>query len=36
VSEPQSPAGVALRDLARAVTARVAGLSPALPITAPR
>jgi len=36
VSEPQSPAGVALRDLARAVTTRVAGLSPALPITAPR
>ncbi|HEV2672888.1 MAG TPA: Mrp/NBP35 family ATP-binding protein, partial [Gemmatimonadales bacterium] len=36
LSEPESPAGVALRDLARTVAARVAGLSPALPITAPR
>ena len=36
VSEPDSPAGVALRDLARTVSARVAGLSPALPLTAPR
>jgi ATP-binding protein involved in chromosome partitioning len=33
VSEPDSPAGMALRDLARAVTTRVAGLSPALPVT---
>ncbi|HWC73215.1 MAG TPA: Mrp/NBP35 family ATP-binding protein [Gemmatimonadales bacterium] len=36
VSEPESPAGVALRELARTVTARLAGLSPALPITTPR
>jgi ATP-binding protein involved in chromosome partitioning len=33
VSQPDSPAGVALRDLARAVTARTAALTPALPIT---
>ena len=33
VSEPDSPAGMALRDLARTVTTRVAGLSPALPVT---
>ncbi|HKA57868.1 MAG TPA: Mrp/NBP35 family ATP-binding protein [Gemmatimonadales bacterium] len=36
VSEPESPAGVALRTLARTVTERVAGLAPALPLTAPR
>jgi ATP-binding protein involved in chromosome partitioning len=34
VSEPDSPAGAALRDLARTVTTRTAGLTPALPITA--
>jgi ATP-binding protein involved in chromosome partitioning len=34
VAEPESAAAVALTELARAVTARVAGLSPALPITA--
>src|SRR5256886_10623260 len=34
VGEPDSPAAVALTELARAVTTRVAGLSPALPITA--
>jgi ATP-binding protein involved in chromosome partitioning len=34
VGEPDSPAAQALTELARAVTARVAGLSPALPITA--
>lgn len=33
LSEPDSPAGMALRDLARTVTTRVAGLSPALPVT---
>jgi ATP-binding protein involved in chromosome partitioning len=33
VSQPESPAGVALRDLARTVTARTAGLTAALPIT---
>ncbi len=36
IGEPDSPAGVALRNLARTVTTRAAGLSPALPITAPR
>ena len=36
LSAPESPAGVALRDLARSVIAHVAGLSPAHPITAPR
>ncbi len=36
VSEPDSPAGVALRALARTVITRTAGLVPALPITAPR
>jgi ATP-binding protein involved in chromosome partitioning len=36
VGEPDSPAAVALAELARAVTARAAGTSPALPITAPR
>jgi ATP-binding protein involved in chromosome partitioning len=36
MSEPESPAGVALRALARTVTERVAGLAPALPLTAPR
>ena len=37
VSQPDSPAGMALRDLARTVIARTAGLSPALPVTgAPR
>jgi len=37
VSQPESPAGVALSDLARTVAARVAGLPAALPISgAPR
>ena len=36
VSQPDSPAGVALRELARTVISRTAGLAPALPITAPR
>jgi len=37
VRQPDSPAGIALRELARTVTARTAGLTPALPITgAPR
>jgi len=37
VSQPDSPAGVAMRELARTVTARTAGLTPALPIPrAPR
>jgi ATP-binding protein involved in chromosome partitioning len=36
LGEPKSPAGVALRELARTLSARVAGLSPALPVTAPR
>ena len=34
VAQPESPAGVALADLAKAVAARAAGLAPALPITA--
>ncbi len=34
VSQPDSPAGMALRELARTVTTRTAGLAPALPITA--
>src|SRR6266853_1268707 len=34
VSQPDSPAGIALRELARTVTTRTAGLAPALPITA--
>jgi len=34
VSQPDSAAGVALRELARTVTTRTAGLAPALPITA--
>jgi ATP-binding protein involved in chromosome partitioning len=34
VSQPDSPAGMALRDLAHTVTARTAGLAPSLPITA--
>jgi ATP-binding protein involved in chromosome partitioning len=34
VSQPDSPAGIALRDLARTVTARTAGLAPSLPISA--
>jgi len=34
VSQPESPAGVALRELARTVASRTAGLTPALPITA--
>jgi len=34
VGEPDSPAARALTEIARAVTTRVAGLSPALPITA--
>jgi ATP-binding protein involved in chromosome partitioning len=33
VAQPQSPAGVALAELATAVAARAAGLAPALPIT---
>jgi ATP-binding protein involved in chromosome partitioning len=33
VREPDSPAGVALRELAKSVAARTAGLTPALPIT---
>ena len=36
VSQPDSPAGVALRDLARTVVTRATGLSAAVPITAPR
>jgi ATP-binding protein involved in chromosome partitioning len=36
VSQPDSPAGIALRELARTVTTRTAGLAPAPPITAPR
>jgi ATP-binding protein involved in chromosome partitioning len=37
VSQPDSPAGIALRDLSRTVAARVAGLPAALPVTgAPR
>lgn len=36
VSQPDSPAGVALRDLARTVSARTAHLTAAVPITAPR
>ena len=37
VSQPESPAGTALRELARTVAARTAGLTPALPVTgAPR
>ena len=34
VSQPDSPAGMALRELARTVATRTAGLAPALPITA--
>jgi len=33
VAQPESPAGVALADLAKAVAARAAGLAPALPIS---
>src|SRR6266480_1967595 len=36
VGEPDSPAGVALRDLARTVATRAAGLVAAQPVTAPR
>ena len=36
VSQPDSAAGVALRDLARTVSARTAHLTAAIPITAPR
>jgi ATP-binding protein involved in chromosome partitioning len=36
IGQPESPAGLALRDLARTVVTRTAGLSPAVPITAPR
>ena len=37
VSQPDSPAGIALRDLARTIATRVAGLPAALPVTgAPR
>jgi len=34
VSQPESPAGLALRELARTLTTRTASLAPALPITA--
>jgi len=34
VSQPDSPAGIALRELARTVATRTAGLAPALPISA--
>jgi ATP-binding protein involved in chromosome partitioning len=34
VSQPESPAATALRELARTVVARTAGLTPALPVTA--
>jgi len=34
VAQPDSPAGIALAELAKAVAARAAGLAPALPITA--
>ena len=34
VAQPESPAGVALTELAKTVAARAAGLAPALPITA--
>ena len=34
VAQPDSPAGIALAELAKAVAARAAGLVPALPITA--
>ena len=34
VAQPESPAGVALAELAKTVAARAAGLAPALPITA--
>jgi ATP-binding protein involved in chromosome partitioning len=33
VSQPESPAATALRELARTVVARTAGLTPALPVT---
>jgi ATP-binding protein involved in chromosome partitioning len=33
VSQPDSPAGIALRELARTVVTRTAGLAPALPIS---
>jgi ATP-binding protein involved in chromosome partitioning len=36
ISQPESPAGLALRELARTVVTRTTGLSPAVPITAPR
>ena len=37
ISQPDSPAGIALRELARTVITRTAGLTPALPVTgAPR
>jgi ATP-binding protein involved in chromosome partitioning len=35
LGEPESPAAAALRSLARTVIERVAGLAPALPLTAP-
>jgi len=35
VSQPDSPAGLALRELARTVVTRTADLAPAVPITAP-
>ncbi len=35
VSQPDSPAGMALRELARTVVTRTADLAPAVPITAP-
>ena len=36
ISQPESPAGLALRELARTVVTRTTGLTPAVPITAPR
>ena len=36
VGQPDSPAGAALRDLARTVVTRTVGLTPAVPLTAPR
>jgi ATP-binding protein involved in chromosome partitioning len=36
VSQPDSPAGLALRELAKTVAARTAGLAPALPVTGAR
>jgi ATP-binding protein involved in chromosome partitioning len=36
IDQPESPAGIALRELGRTVTARTAGLTPAVPIIVPR